>query len=99
MIGYAVIDEIDPGRKFTSTPKPLLNDGRYTGPQMPNVNPALAPNEKAIADNLISIGTPRRAAISYIGRGIRPGNNDPMLPGHEICIPGNPNLICISKPT
>lgn len=97
MVEYSFVEEIDPGRKFTSTPKPLLNYGRYTGYQMPNVNPALQTDEKAIVDNLISIGTPARAAISYIGRGIRPGNNEPMLPGHEFCLPGSSSIICIAR--
>lgn len=97
MLQFSSIDEIDPGRKLTAIPDPLLNYGLYTGaPINPDwAAPPIRPTAEAHAENLIRHGTPVRAALSHLGGSIRPGNNEPDLPGYEQCIPGNPALLCL----
>ena len=95
MLEFSAIDEIDPGRKLSTVPPPLLNYGLYTGAKIIDAKPAIKPTAEAHAENLVRNGTPIRAALSHLGGGVRPGNNEPELPGHELCIPGNPALVCL----
>lgn len=99
MLDFSVIDEFDPGRRLSAVPPPLLNYGRYTGEQVIGAAPAIPPTAEAFAETLVRDGTPLRAALSHVGGGVRPGNNEPALPGHEQCVPGNPALICLKPRT
>lgn len=97
MLQFSSIDEVDPDRKLTTIPKPLLNYGLYTGAPIARewAAPAIRPTAEAHAESLIMHGTPVRAALSHLGGGIRPGNNEPGLPGYEQCVPGNPAVLCL----
>jgi hypothetical protein len=95
MLEFSAIDEIDPGRKLSAVPPPLLNYGLYTGANIIGAKPAVKPTAEAHAEAFVKNGAPVRAALSHLGGGIRPGNNEPELPGHELCIPDNPALICL----
>ena len=88
---------MDPGRRLSTAPPPLLNYGRYTGAPIIGATPAIPPTPEAYAEDLVANGAPLRAALSHMGGGVRPGNNDPNLVGHEQCVPGNHALVCLKK--